>query len=790
MGKRLFLLLSVFLAAIAIPARAQNPVTVSNEGWSVSVDGAQHTLSVSHQNLGAVLNEVRLSLRTQGGLSPLANWTIDKQSGTQVSIRSANPATAWLIELGANVLKISSTSPEAVLTAKAPAPSDRIVARLLDPQGVPVDWVGTHEIMGYEGAGETRNHSFLPTRNPEVMYFALGPVSSGNLHSLFDRPTDTAISFSEQTVMRRNRENAGLLDITIPVPGAAVVRLIPDYYTKVLGVPYYVPFDDTHFRQAPVVWCSWDSCYSDVREEDIVHNTDWIATHLKPYGFDYIVLDDGYDRGPKGEHYWIEKWNRAKFPHGPKWLTDYIKSKGLHPGVWIVPTSYAGAVEQHPEWYLRYKRNGNIVLDYNTPALDPTNPEVLEFLKKEFTTLDNWGFEYYKFDGEHDYLKYVPGIDLDKLSDKSLDPIVAYRNRLKLIRETIGPDRFIEGCPAGAPLDGIGYFQSYFNGEDLYPSFQGNYAMFSSINANAFLNHILVYDMVGEGIEVGPPMSVEEAMKKRHPEVVRVARTRENPTVGFGATLPEAHTVVTYTALTGVVYSLSSVMSELPQERVKLLKMTLPSMPILPVDLFSRGTDMPLWDLFTHTTPDTYIHTYPQILDLKINATAGVYDVVALTNWRGETANRQLSFADQLGLEAGSDYVAFDYWNQKLLGTFKDSMNVAIEPHDTRVLLLHPLAHRPQLVGNSRHITGAYSIREQGWDSAQSTLHGVAETVVGDDYNLWIYVPKGFTVAQVRAHSSAKSDIPAHEEQNGSSLMVSFPGQPDTINWGIKFSGK
>ena len=51
------------------------------------------------------------------------------------------------------------------------------------------------------------------------------------------------------------------------------------------------------FRKAPMVWCSWDSCYDDVREEDIVRNVDWIAAHLKPYGFDYIVLDDGYDRG-------------------------------------------------------------------------------------------------------------------------------------------------------------------------------------------------------------------------------------------------------------------------------------------------------------------------------------------------------------------------------------------------------------------------------------------------------------------------------------------------------------
>jgi hypothetical protein len=615
-------------------------------------------------------------------------------------------------------------------------------------------------------------------------------VSSSNLHSLFDRTTDTAIGFSDQTVMQRSRENANLLEVTIPVPGNTVVRLISDYYTKTLGVPYYVPLDDSHFRKAPMVWCSWASCYSDVREEDIVRNADWIAAHLKAYGFEYIALDDGYDRGKNGEHYWIERWDRAKFPHGPKWLTDYIKSKGLHPGIWIVPSAYAGAVEQHPDWYLRYKKDGAIILDYDTPTLDPTNPEVLDFLKREFTTLDDWGFEYYKFDGEHDYLKYVPGVELDRIYDKSIDPIVAYRNRLKLIRETIGPRRFIEGCPSGTPLNGIGYFNSYFNGEDLYPSWQGNYAMFSSINANAFLNHIVVYAMVGEGIEVGPQMSVEAAAKKRHPEVVRVARTREDPLVGFGASLAEARTAATYASLTGVVYSLSSVMPELPEDRVKLLKMTLPTMPILPVDLFSRGTDMPLWDLFKHTTPDIYIHNYPEILDLKVNAVAGSYDVVGMTNWRDEAALRELSFADKLGLEPGSRYVAFDYWGQKLQGVFKDRMKVEIEPHDTRVFQVHPLMKRPQLVGTSRHITGAYSIEKLAWDNSKNRLRGVSETVPGDEYTLWFYVPEGFTVAKVRAALPGKGEISAQPEATGNSLKISFPGQQQTVDWEVEFTAR
>jgi hypothetical protein len=767
-------------------AQKGNPLSATGDGWTVIANGEQGVLSISYDKLGIVLKNVRLSLQDVDGMHQFKNWSVEKKGADEVLIRTTQPPTGWQLNLGQNTLEISSSSAVGVLTAEAPAEASRIVARLLDPQGVPVSWVGTNEVVGSYGGHETRNPSFLPRRNPECQYFALGLVSGANLHSLFDRPTDTAIEFSSQTRMERNGQDQNLLNVTIPVPGNTLIRLIPHYFTKTLGVPYYLPFDDFTFRTAPMVWSSWTSYYDQVREEDVVSNARWLARNLKPYGFEYVQLDDGYDRGKNGEHYWVENWDKEKFPHGPKWLADYIKSQGLHPGLWIVPNAYAGAVQQHPEWYL-HDKGGKMVLDYNTPALDSTNPQVLEFLKREFTTLDDWGFEYYKFDGEHAIPEYAPGVDLDRLYDKSIDPLAAYRQRLKLIRETIGPQRFIEGCPAGTPLNGIGYFGSYFNGHDLYSNWQGMYALFSSINANAFLNHLVVYAMPGEGIELNPPMSVAEAEKKRDSQVIETARTREDPLSGLGVTLPEARTLVTYVSLTGVAYPLASVMPELPVERVDLLKKTMPTMPILPIDLFSRGTDMQ-WDKFKHTTPDDYIHNYPEILDVKVNAASGVYDVVALTNWRSWTTTRELSFADKLGLSAGAPYIAFDFWKQKLLGVFTNRVEVEIEPHDTRVLLVHPALNRPQLIGTSRHITGAYSIRSLAWDVSSKTLRGSSQTVDGEPYTLWLYVPDGVTVSQAKATSENHREITVQQQSAGKSLQITFEGQPEAVNWEVAFA--
>jgi hypothetical protein len=112
----------------------------------------------------------------------------------------------------------------------------------------------------------------------------LWQVSGSVFHSLFDRKTDTAISFSEKTLLQREAQAPDLLHARIPAPGNALVRLTPDYLTKTVGVPSYIRFDDSHFSTAPVAWCSWTSYYSEVREEDVVRNADEDLKTVGPPG--------------------------------------------------------------------------------------------------------------------------------------------------------------------------------------------------------------------------------------------------------------------------------------------------------------------------------------------------------------------------------------------------------------------------------------------------------------------------------------------------------------------------
>lgn len=762
----------------------QEVVKLSASGWTIKADPDRKQLTIVHDSLGVLLAEVNLNTMDQNGIKPITDWASVKKDEGQIEIQTQHPSTFWIFRPAPNDLMISATSADLAITGKAPASSGRITARLIDRSGTPVNWRGTEEITVSWNGKDTQNPSALPAVNPEVMTFALGNISANNLHSLFDCSRDIAISFSDQTLMKRNPENPEQLDVTMRVPGSTIIRLIPDYYTKQLGLPVYQKFDDSIFRTAPLIWGSWTAYYNDARESDIISNTDWIAKNLKPYGFQYVQLDDGYDRSKEG-HNWIGPWNKSLFPHGPEWLARYIKSKGLKPGLWLVPNSYAGAFKQHPDWYL-YDRAGKVISDYSTPALDHTNPAVQEWLTRLFTTLRGWGFEYFKFDGELSLPLNVPDIDMSRIYNKNIDPFTAYRERLRLIRNVIGPGTFVEGCVAGTPLNGIGYFNSCFNGADMYNSWKGSYAVFSSINANAFLNHIVIYVMPGEGIDVSPLMSVEEAKQKMDPRTIEVALSREDPFTGFGTTLPEARTLVSIISMTGVAYPLTSIMPRLPDERVRLLKMTMPTMPVLPVDLYSRGSDI-TWDKFKFTTPDTYIHNYPEIIDLKVNSVSGTYDVAAFTNWRGERALRSVSFADKLGLEKSTSYVVFDFWNQKLAGVFKNMMDIEIDPHDTRVFLIHPLQANPQLIGNSRHISGAFSILDLKWDASNKILGGKSETIIGDPYSLFVYVPDGMTLTGIKAFTQENKEVIAGKEQSGNLLKITFENAPGAVKWQLHF---
>jgi hypothetical protein len=96
------------------------------------------------------------------------------------------------------------------------------------------------------------------------------------------------------------------------------------------------------------------------------------------------------------------------------------------------------------------------------------------------------------------------------------------------------------------------------------------------------------------------------------------------------------------------------------------------------------------------------------------------------------------------------------------------------------------LTDHPQLVGISRHITGAFSLEGYQWDAAARRLSGVSEAIAGERYALTFYVPGGDRFLRAQASSGGKA-VAVASAQTGNAVTVGFPGQSGKVEWNAWF---
>src|SRR5699024_3489801 len=87
-------------------------------------------------------------------------------------------------------------------------------------------------------------------------------------------------------------------------------------------------------RTPPMGWNSWNHFHRDITEKLIMEEADaMVASGMKESGYEYINLDDCWmalTRNKEGNLHADPK----RFPHGMKYLADYIHKKGLKIGLY------------------------------------------------------------------------------------------------------------------------------------------------------------------------------------------------------------------------------------------------------------------------------------------------------------------------------------------------------------------------------------------------------------------------------------------------------------------------
>ena len=757
------IILFVLLMAMAM-AGCKNPNQLEKEGWLITADPATSTLSIQKNGLDIVASQVRLNLEQENELVELTDWTIKNKAGK---------------------LMIDTKTPE-------PVSWEFIVSQLS------VDVVCSVEnglITGIAPAGEERIPARVSSQDNGIMYTQMGLVSANTICHLFDMPTDIMICFAEGSKLSRNDDNNSYMDIRVPVTTGDEFSVLEAYYSDVIGIsknqvtdlkPVYKPIP-RRFKTAPTGWSSWYCYYMSPEEEDLVAETDALAEKLKPYGLNYVQLDAAYTRGEEAN--WLE-WNKEMYPRGGKWWFDYIREKGLIPGLWLnaYGDNYAkpSMADKYPESYFLRDSMGNLsgaccTADTTVVRLDFTNPEVIEkHLKPLFKTLvEEWRLGYLKDAGWGTWMDYFEQ-NRENAYNPEMDSREAYASVQAAIREAMGDENYIVGCAMHEIGVGFGYYDGSRTGGDDYAEWRskrhwsgGMQTYFNSLFGANWLNGICWWSDPDD-VMVRDPLNMDEAKTiVSSISLSGQAYIISDFIADFSKERLQDFLNSDYSI--GWAYQYPDKVKALPDEKLQLYRETMPTMPVRAMDLYPFKTE-------PRCCPRP--EEYPRAMDLKVNAVSGVYDVVALYNWEDESAMKSLNLQEDLGLESETSYVVFDFWNRKIAAITGTTITEEVPAHGTKALIIRETGNVPQLLATSRHLTAAYSIREMKWNADTKSIEGISQAVPGDTYTLYFHVPEGYTF------NTAKIDAENVKQKihDGGLLEVSLTGKEEPVEWEIVFN--
>ena len=84
----------------------------------------------------------------------------------------------------------------------------------------------------------------------------------------------------------------------------------------------------------PMGWNSWNTFGENINEKVVMETADFIASSgLKECGYEYVIIDDCWSLRERNEQGEIVP-DPEKFPHGMKYVSDYVHSKGLKFGMY------------------------------------------------------------------------------------------------------------------------------------------------------------------------------------------------------------------------------------------------------------------------------------------------------------------------------------------------------------------------------------------------------------------------------------------------------------------------
>jgi hypothetical protein len=497
---------------------------------------------------------------------------------------------------------------------------------------------------------------------------------------------------------------------------------------------------------------TWFVYGNETSEERELKQTKLLHDSILPdYGIKFVIAGEWQKQrsepGDTGDSlgFGEDQEDRKLFPHGLEWVCDQIRELGLLPAFGI---NYAYAAmdsstaHKNPAWVIR----GDLSrLDAGFP-IDYTNPDAQKWLfNLAHRAVDlKAGWFWTDFNG---------GPTRGTLyNPKQIMGFEDVRDGLRTIRKAIGPDVLRDFVCCGQYFTALGLVDRVRTGNDMVAvgDWQGLKDTARQLAA-LYVGHQRLWITSPDAIFVGGGNAVHDFGAEHIPP--------------DSATLDEVRMRLQLFLSTGSYPTIGENLEDFDSERIHLLTLVLPS----------YGQAARPLDLFVHTTPEIY--------DLRVKTGWDRWNVLMLQNWNDYYKKYNVNLSD-LGLDESRTYLVFRFWDQVLLGQFRDRVTLNVGARQGETFSIRELPHRPWIISTDMHLTqGGVELQDVSYDEQSGELKGIARRHRGAQGQVVIYVPSGYAIR------SASAPYRLEAQPSGAKVVyMALKFSEQTIPWSLSFA--
>ncbi|MDY0166124.1 MAG: alpha-galactosidase [Thermoguttaceae bacterium] len=538
-----------------------------------------------------------------------------------------------------------------------------------------------------------------------------------------------------------------------------------------------------------VAWCTWYAGWMHVKmasyknglEKGVEENIPYVKKYFANRGGNHTmrICDDYQLHGDWG--------NKSRtIPGGFDRLASMISDAGIVPGVWYAPywaSTDSEAFKKHPEWFALDK-DGSVYIRipwgtpdkpqavqqpvlapgekavttspevsesprtlmalYGAPALaifDTSRPDVQQYFEDAARRWRERGFRYVSTD----YLGAA--MNVPRYQDPTMTKVEVLRAGLEAIRRGLGKDVFYRKIGGGPIGVGMGL------ADDLRISGDSH-----GDNPAAYFRTAQVW-------------FYHRRLWLNDPSAVVCARYGELRPIEWNRMW------TSWIAMSGTVMTYGDVLDELPEPYITMYQRLFPPLPAAgrPLDLWENDPYM-LWGMDPGEADGPY-------------TLFGVFDVT------GEAAGRVSLNLDEIAARARgwqkpttapAEYVLWDFWNQKLLCSRAERLQLETAPRSGRILALRARLGRPQLLGTQGHFSqGVVETEGVAWNAAENILAGKVRGNGGDPTILYFLVPDSMRLAEASL-GAARAQLAVKE---AGVLALQVPETGELMDFALRFEG-